>query len=254
MKIALVDDDRECLTEMSRLCSEFGETAGTPPETACYSSAEVFLEAFDDSFDLVFMDVYMKGMNGIAAALEMRRQESGCLLVFLTSSTDHMPDAFSCHAFEYVTKPFSRERIFHVLSEAVKALPREQEYMEVAADRKKRCIFLGDVVCAMTDAHYLDITLVNGERVRSRMTMPEFTEKTGGDERFLLINKGIAVNAEYVLSFEEGCCIMENGEKFPLRVRDSAMLEQSVLDYNFRKIRKRQTRSSGGSGKETGNG
>lgn len=246
MKIAFVDDEQEYLDEMSRLCVSFGEDRGYPIETISFGSGEAFLEAFaEGSFDLVFMDIYMEGMDGIATALKLRRQDSGCLLVFLTSSVDFMPDAFSCHAFEYITKPFSKERIFAVLSDALKVLPQEQKYIELAADRKSVHVFLDEITSAVTDAHYLDITLACGKILRPRMTMPEFIKKTGGDARFILINKGIAVNAEHILEFKRDCCVMENGAKFPVRVRDSAKVEQMVMDYHFEKIRRCQVHSAG---------
>lgn len=245
MKIALVDDEQECLNEIDRLCSSFGEYSGYPVETFSFDSGEAFLEAFDCGFDLVFMDVYMEGTDGVTAALEMRRQDNTCLLVFLTSSTEFMPDAFSCHAFEYVTKPFSRERIFGVLSDAVKVLPQKQKYIELVSDRKTVRVFLYEIASAITDAHYLDITLTGGEKLRCRMTMPEFMEKTGGDSRFIPVNKGIAVNAEYILAFERGCCVMENGAKFPVRVRDSSRVEQMARDYHFEKIRRHQAHFAG---------
>lgn len=248
LKIAFVDDEEECLEEMDRLCGSFGEETGYLVDTVAFGSGEAFLAAFDEGgFDLVFMDIYMKGMDGVAAALEMRRQDTGCLLVFLTSSIEFMPNAFSCHAFEYVTKPFSRERIFGVLWDAVRVLPQEQKYIELAVERKTVRVFLDDIVSAITDAHYLDITLADGKRLRCRMTMQEFIKKIDCDARFILVNKGIAVNAEYILRFERGCCVMESGAKFPVRVRSGAKVEQMVRDYHFEKIRKRQTYSTKGS-------
>ncbi len=245
MKIAFVDDEQECLDKLGRICGSFGEHTGYPVDAVSFDSGEAFLAAFDGSFDLVFLDIYMKGMDGIAAALELRRQDNGCLLVFVTSSMDFMPDAFSCHAFEYVTKPFSRKRIFDVLSDAVKVLPHEQKYIQLAADRKTVRVFLDKIASAVTDAHYLDITLTDGETLRCRMTMPEFMEKTGGDARFIPVNKGITVNAAHILTFESGCCVMANGTKFPVRVRDSASIEQAALDYHFSKIRSQQRHRKG---------
>lgn len=126
---------------MGKLCSSFGRSAGYPVEAVPFCSAGDFLEAFSGgSFDLVFMDIYMEGMDGVAAALEMRKSDSGCLLVFLTSSTDFMPDAFSCHAFEYVTKPFSEKRIFDVLADAVKVLPQEQKCLTVPESSRYFCL------------------------------------------------------------------------------------------------------------------
>lgn len=241
MKIAFVDDEQEYLDEMTKLVRDFCIQRCCQIETVSFLNGEDFLEAFEDGgFSAVFMDIYMNGINGVAAALKMRGIDSRCILVFLTSSMDFMPDAFSCHAFEYITKPFSPQRIFQVLTDILKVLPPLQKYIEVISNRKTVRIFLYEISSVITDAHYLDITLTDGKTLHCRMTMPEFTELIGEDSRFLPVNKGITVNAEYIVEFENNCCIMENGTKFPIRVRDRLQIEQTARDYHFRKIRERQ--------------
>lgn len=241
MKIALVDDEQKYLDEMAALVREFGAQRCCQLETVPFLSAEAFLEAFEEGgFGAVFMDIYMDGMDGVAAAMKMRGIDSRCVLVFLTSSMDFMTDAFLCHAFEYITKPFSPQRIFRVLSDILEVMPPLQKYIEVVNDRKTVRIFLYEIASVITDAHYLDVTLTDGETLHCRMTMPKFLELTGGDSRFLPVNKGITVNAEYILEFENNCCVMENGAKFPIRVRDRLQIEQTAKDYHFEMIRKRQ--------------
>lgn len=241
MKIALVDDEPKYLDEMAGLICEFGAQRCCRIETVPFLNAESFLEAFEDGdFSAVFMDIYMDGMDGVSAALKLRGMDSRCILVFLTSSTDFMPDAFSCHAFEYVIKPFSPQRIFRVLSDILAVIPPPEKYIEIVSGRKTVRIFLCEIVSVITDAHYLDITLTGGEILHCRMTMPKFAELTGKDSRFLPVNKGITVNAEYILEFENNCCVMENGARFPIRVRDRLQIEQAARDYHFEKIRKRQ--------------
>lgn len=241
MKIALVDDEQNYLDEMTRLVCDFGRQHCCHMETVPFLNAEAFLETFGDGgFSAVFMDIYMDGMDGVAAAQKIRSTDSRCILVFLTSSTDFMPDAFSCHAFEYITKPFSPQRIFKVLGDILEVLPPLQKYIEIGNGRKTVQIFLDEIFFVITDAHYLDFTLSNGKIIRCRMTMPQFAGLTGGDSRFLTINKGITVNADYILEFEDNCCVLENGAKLPIRVRDRLKIEQAARDYNFRKIRERQ--------------
>lgn len=75
------------------------------------------------------------------------------------------------------------------------------------------------------------------------MTIGRFSEQTNGDERFILINKGIIVNADYITDFENSCCVLKNGARFSIRVRDRLKIEQTVRDYNFDKIRSSQHRS-----------
>ena len=107
------------------------------------------------------MDIYMEKMDGITAALKMREQDNSCLLIFLTSSADFMPDAFSCHAFEYIVKPFSEERVAKVLEDAMSILLPYPKYMEINSNRRIIPVFYRDIISAVTDGHYLDISLTD---------------------------------------------------------------------------------------------
>lgn len=233
----MVDDEQIYLDEMERLCREFSAENRIETEIIKYSDGDSFLCAKED-FSIVFMDIYMNGLDGVQTAKKLRERDSSCILIFMTTSTEHMPDAFSCHAFEYIVKPFSPQRVKEVLRDAVKFLPSTEEYAELYCDKKNVRTSLGEIVSAMTDAHYLDVGLSDGTLLRCRMTMGEFAEQT--DERFIIINRGIIVNADFVTDFEDNCCILENGTRLPIRVRDRLKIEQAVRDYNFNKIRKRQ--------------
>lgn len=156
-----------------------------------------------------------------------------------------MPEAFSCHAFEYISKPIDCKRLERVLDDAMKILPVPQKFIEVACDRKTIRVFLQDIISAITDAHYLELSLSDGSCLRSRMTVTEFLKLTGQDSRFILANRGILLNAGHILSFGNGCCMMDNGAKLPLRVKDAGRVEQAVRDYNFEVIRRRQNTAHG---------
>lgn len=241
MKVALVDDEPYYLSEMEALCRAYGESRDCPMEIFSFSGGKAFLAALAAaSFSVVFLDIYMEDMDGIAAAKALRETNPGCILIFLTSSREFMPEAFACHAFDYISKPIERERVERALDDAAKLLPTTHRYMELIQDRKKSQVFLQDIVYAVTDGHYLEIALSDGSSLRSRMTAAEFLQHTEGDSRFILANRGVILNMEHISSFSDGCCIMEDGTRLPLRVRDAKRVEQAVMDHNFEIIRNRQ--------------
>lgn len=238
MNIALVDDEDEYLNMIIKYCRKFGTQNNLCFELSGFKDGEAFLKDFEKgSYSLVFMDIYMAGMSGIETARRLREKDSECILIFLTSSQDFMPDAFSCHAFEYITKPFTEERVFQVLQDTLKVIHPVSRFIEIVSERKTIPVFLTDVMSAVSDGHYLAIGLTDGTSLRSRMTTGDFLELTGCDSRFLSVNKGIILNADYISKVENNCCILENGDKFPIRIRNRLQIEQAVRDYNFRKIR-----------------
>lgn len=243
MRIAIVDNEECCREELAALLQAYGGSQGCRISLAAFPGAEEFLEALRrERFDLVFMDIFMAGMDGVAAAARLWSTDKQCLLVFLTSSEEFRQDAFDVHAFQYLTKPVTPERVAAVLEDALAVLPQEAKYIKVVSGRKTVVLLLQSIACVVTDAHYVDIGLMDGVTVRSRMTIQEFLRRTGDDPRFITINKGIAVNADAVARFEGSCCVLENGARLPVRVRDRAQVEQAVRDYHFINIRSRQRR------------
>lgn len=240
MKIAFVDDEQLYIDEMTRICREFGAENDIDFEIYSFPDGVSFAASLDIAcYSIVFMDIFMDGTDGVAAAKKLRERDSGCILIFLTSCGERMPEAFSCHAFEYILKPLDDMRVKDVLTDALKLLPASR-YIEVCSGRKTVRLLHSDIAYAVSDAHYLCIGLADGTEMRCRMTASELTEQLGGDERFVSVNKGITVNADYVTEFENNCCILEGGARFPIRVRDRLSIEQAVRNYNFGKIRSRQ--------------
>lgn len=241
MNVAVVDDEKKYLTEMEILCTDYKSKNGLQMELFCFSSGETFLDAMAGiTFSIVFMDIYMDGIDGISAARKLRERDTASLLIFLTTSQEFMPEAFSCHAFEYISKPILKERVESVLDDALKILPPPQKFIEVSSGRQTVRIFLHDIMYAITDAHYLEFYLADSPALRCRMTMVEFLVLTGQDPRFILVNRGVLINIEHLRTYEDSCCVMDNGRKLPMRVREAGRIEQAIRDYNFDTIRRQQ--------------
>jgi DNA-binding LytR/AlgR family response regulator len=231
----MVDDERIYFVVMRDLFTEFEQLYKCRIEVTTFSSGKAFIDTFRPGvYDLVFMDIYVGNENGVDVAREMRKRDAECLLVFLTSSDDFMPDAFSCHAFDYLKKPISSSRVFQVLSDALAKITPVQSYVEVANGRRKMPVMLKDILSVVTDLHYLKISLTDGTSLRCRMTITEFLNLVDHDPRFILVNKGILLNADHITGYDNNCCIMEGNETFPIRVRDRLQIQQTIQDYNFK--------------------
>ena len=112
MKIAIVDDKLTEQNKLSNFIASWASENNLPAEICTYQSGESFSRAIQSrSFDIVFMDIIMDGKNGIEAARSLRETNLSTLLIFITSSREFMAQAFPCHAFDYVIKPYPAERI-----------------------------------------------------------------------------------------------------------------------------------------------
>ena len=199
-----------------------------------FSGGQEFIDALSEKrYDIVFMDIYMPGMDGIETAKTLRRRTERTFLIFLTASDGHYPDAFSLHAFDYVTKPFTMERIDQVLTEILEHTPLDTAFIKISNAGKDERVKLKNIVSVTTDGHYLEIKKDDGVIKRARLTSGEFLEMTGSDKRFVIINRGIIVNMDYLNLIEGTEAYMSDGSTYPVSTRKLPELLQVVEEYKY---------------------
>ncbi|MDO5425831.1 MAG: LytTR family DNA-binding domain-containing protein [Eubacteriales bacterium] len=238
MNIAIVDDLEDDRLTLAETLSDFEKHRGLHFSMDAFASAEAFLENFEpNKYAIIFMDIYMEGMNGAEAAARIRRQDASCLVIFLTTSMDFMSEAFSCHAFEYIQKPIGRERLFQVLSDALRVLPHALRYVEFTYNRQAVRLLYNDIVSVVANRHNTDITDLRGAAYSPYVSFSKFIQPLEADRRFLLINKGVLVNMDHIQGFENGSCLLSGKVRLPVRIREYATIERAWLDYTFSQIR-----------------
>ena len=247
MVVAIVDNDTADAVQLEQMLAGYAMARDVVIQTRLFASGETFLEQFRPGlFDMVFMDIFMDGMTGAEAAALLRARDVRCLLIFLTTSQEHMPDAFACHAFDYIQKPAEEERIFRLMDDAVRAIPGAERYLEFTSSRQTARLAMSDIAAAQTEGHYIRLTDRVGRTFVTRLTFSELLEKLEGDGRFLTINRGVLVNMDEVTAFQRNNCLLACGLALPVKIRSARQIERQWQDWSFRQIRQAQRRREDG--------
>ena len=233
MRIAIIDDNKLEAEMLMDFCRSYAAENQMILDLQFFESSIQFLESFERNlYEIIFLNLAMEQMQGIETAKKIRQEDSSGLLVALMTSTEHMPEAFSFHAFEYVLKPVSQERIFQVLTDAAQALPASEHYINFASKRQSIKLPASELMYAVSAGHYVDITCKDGTIYHSRMNFNSFLSLLQmEEERFLEINRGIVVNLAYVENVDENRCLMANGISFPVKVRERTVIRQQWQSY-----------------------
>lgn len=243
MRIAIIDDEKSQADILYSICSAYFHEHKQDIPIDCFPDGIAFFNSFkENTYKIAFVDIFMEKMNGIAVAEKLREKDRDIIIVFVTTSPDFMMQAFSVHAFHYITKPYKAEQIYKVLSDASSFISDNSRYIEVVCDRQNTLISLKEIVSVESDAHYIKIGVVSGITYRTRMTVTEFIELTDNDKRFITVNRGVVLNADYIKGIEGSVCTTGNGERFPIKIREKTRIEQSIREYMFKKIRENQRR------------
>ena len=160
--------------------------------------------------------------------------------MFLTTSEDHRPEAFSVFATTYISKPSSREAIFRALDHIFHCRTEKEQYFSFSYDRREYSLSYADIEAIETDRNYIVITDKRGACYRTRMTFSSVQEQM--DARFLVLMKGIMVNMDYISQIQDTVCILRDGKTLPVQVKKKKEIQQKWLNYKFAAIRNATSR------------
>lgn len=246
MNIAIVDDDQKEIDILSDTLKEYAALGKLPMTIAVFHSAEEILAAYRPyAYTAIFMDIYMGGKTGVEAAQEILSIDRHAVIIFLTSSDEHMPEAFSMHAYDYIGKPANKERLFKVMDDL---LIRQTEYdnspkLSFQCDRTTVTLPFRDIMFVKTSDHnYLEIMDEAQNTYNTRLTFAEVSSVLAKDSRFLLVLRGILVNMEFIQSFNDGICYLKTGIQFPINLRKTKELENIFQNYKFDSMRNESAR------------
>lgn len=237
MRFALVDDSKDSQECLLSLLSEFCREQGIAYTIDSFSDGESFLSAFIPlSYDIVFMDIYMKKVTGIEAAERMRKTDSHCLLIFITTSMEHMGNAFSTHAFDYISKPLNRTAFQKCMMDALRLLPEKETMLSFSCNGVKMQLSPNVICSVRSSLHSVILTDIEAREYVVSASFTSFVQPLTVRDNFLLVSRGILVNLDYVTGFSEKECRLQNGTSVPITLRKQKQLVQTWRNYDFAKL------------------
>jgi len=230
MRIAVCEDDAQDQLIIKKILDEHFQKNGYTGEISVYESGEALLAGFQRAaFDVVFLDIYMGGINGIETAKKIRTIDPTCPLVFITSSRDHSLDGFSVRASAYVVKPIREKEMQNALFQCRDVFMKNARYIEIRSDRTPvklplNKIYYADIYYKTAQFHTADDTY------KTRMTMDEIARELG-DKQFCRCHQSYIVNMNHVKKITGNDILMSNNDIVPIRQRGRDEIRTEIAQF-----------------------
>lgn len=114
MRILCVDDEPLMLKMLEMAIKEAKPDADI---TAHKKQADLLNDAKENGCDIAFLDIHMRGMNGVELAKELKGVNPKMNIIFVTGYSEYAGEAMSLHASGYIMKPVTKEKIEQELSD-----------------------------------------------------------------------------------------------------------------------------------------
>jgi two-component system nitrogen regulation response regulator NtrX len=141
--ILIVDDEKGIREALSSILADEGY------ETACVASGEECLALLDQrSVDVVLLDVWLEGIDGLETLERMRLNGMDPMVVMISghASIETAVRATKLGAFDFIEKPLSLEKCILVIKNAIEVHRLELENRRLREELGGRTQVLGDSV------------------------------------------------------------------------------------------------------------
>ena len=114
MRILCLDDEPLALKMLEAAVREAKSDAEV---TAFRKQADLLEEAKQNGCDVAFLDIHMRGMNGVELAKKLKEVNPTMNIIFVTGFSEYAGEAMKLHASGYIMKPVTAEEVEQELSD-----------------------------------------------------------------------------------------------------------------------------------------
>ena len=230
MRLAYCDDEEIQLEYMQRLAEHWAKQAGVPLTYCAYKSAEELL--FENTegypFDLLILDIDMRGMSGMELARKIRAKDAGIPILFLTNKREYVFEGYEVQALRYLLKPMSEEKLFPLLTEVCTASKEVAQGLIVSADGEHCKIAMSDILDLEADGHYVKIHTVKRDYMVKRV-FTELAEELA--EGFVSTHRSYLVHLLHVERVQRTECILSDGSSVPISRNSYKDVNEAFIRY-----------------------
>lgn len=166
-----------------------------------YTSGRSLLDDLDEHevvFDLLFLDIYMPGINGIETAGKIRAKMRDVMIIFISSSNEHYPEAYEVFAFNYMMKPVNREKLNTVLDQALKSISKERSEQFSFTYKSMTCrVYCRDIIYIESSDKIILFHMQNKTILKCYGKLDEILKKMPEDY-FIRCHQSFAVNLLHI--------------------------------------------------------
>ena len=197
-KVLIVEDTQECADVLRNHLAHYSDETGEQFQVTWLATAFDFVDS-KQTYDLIFMDIGLPGINGMEAAQQLREHDTQTQLIFVTDLAQYAVKGYTVDALDFIVKPVAYYDFALRMERAMRVLRRNAgRSVYIPTKDGVRIMPLSQVVAIEINRHNLIYHLEGeAEPFVFRGSLNKVEEDLAGTS-FVRISNSCIVNMDYV--------------------------------------------------------
>lgn len=232
IRIAIVDDEQPYREELRGFIKRYAKEKDLLVEISEFEDGMAFTDHIENSaerFDIVFLDIKMPHVNGLAAAKRLRDLDPYVIIIFTTVMMQYATRGYEVDALDYMVKPIRYLNLSLKLDKAMSRVSGNQRIITLSdADGNMVRLKSVDIFFVESLDHYCIYHTAMGE-FRKLETLSS-VQNDLQEEGFLRCNNSFLINPVYVTGMSKNAIVIKNTE-IPISRRKHKEFMQEIAKY-----------------------
>lgn len=214
LEIAICDDDVIFTGKTEDLLEKLGQRYKIQLDIEVFWDGQELVETIKSGkrFDIIYLDIEMKKMNGLDAANEIRMIDRESLLIYMTSYESYMPVTFDYRPFQFIVKPIQIDKFERCFLKAHKEVLQNDSYFQFKYNKINYRILTQNIMYFESRKRVVSIiTQDTAMKFYGKLDDVESAMKESKLE-FLRIHQSFLVNFKYIEEIAYDRIKLTNGQ------------------------------------------
>lgn len=223
IRAAVCDDEKYMADAVKKMAADFFRAQNIETVIEVFLSGKELLK-YEKTIAILFLDIQMKGTDGMETARILRRRGFKGYLIFITVLRETVFEAFEVQAYDYLVKPIEQSRFQKTMERVLASMQSAGEAnLLVQRGYESRLVPFDEIIfCEIIDRKvYLHLASLEIVDYYDRIENLE----TKLDGRFFRCHRSFLINLQYLRSYKNQTAYMEGGKQIPVsRLRSKELI------------------------------
>lgn len=230
MKVAVCDDEKIFREEIASLLKSYQNERKTDVFIDFFQNGDELLAA-KYSYDVIFMDYQLGGMDGIETCRCLRESNKDSVIIFISAYPAAALDSFEVNTFRFLAKPVNKDKLFKALDDYVYSIDYDSMLILNTHDGKWSAKTSDIIYLEAAGKHTFVRTTTETYEVHNNL---KTIESMLPQAKFSRCHKAFVVGFAHIRNHSNTEILLDNGEKAYIGKRYLKQFKEGFQSYILR--------------------